>query len=380
MAKIDINGGVAATTLVGDITSGSTTINVADGSSYPPGTTNFYIVINRGLSGEEVVEISARSGDAFTAVTRGADGTSPTSHSSGATVEHCVPALTLQEANTHANQTTGTPHGSAYVTPSGNVATATALETARDIELTGDVTGSASFDGSGDASIATTVDPDLGRRETIVFTASGTFDKASYPWARYARIRVIGGGGAGGGAAATSASEGSVGTGGGGGAYSESTIAVSSMSSSETVTVGAGGTGVAGGDGNDGSSSSFGTLVTANAGEGGDTIGPTTTTTIFANIADGGGTGGTGQIKVGGGDGKPGKWMDSYTGNARGGYGGGTAMASSQRPPNTNNSNGSAGQGYGAGGSGASNAASQATARTGGAGAAGIVIVELFGG
>ncbi len=146
MAEIDINGGVAATTLAGDITSGSTTINVADGSSYPPGTTNFYIVIDRGLSGEEIIEISARSGNAFTAVTRGADGTSPTSHSSGATVEHCVPALTLQEANTHANQTTGTPHGSAYVTPSGNVATATALETARTI-------GGVSFDGTADVDL-----------------------------------------------------------------------------------------------------------------------------------------------------------------------------------------------------------------------------------
>ena len=40
---------------------------------------------------------------------------------------------------------------------SGNASTASALETARTIALTGDVTGSVSFDGSGNVSIATTI-------------------------------------------------------------------------------------------------------------------------------------------------------------------------------------------------------------------------------
>lgn len=141
MAEIDIDGGVAATTLSGSINSGDSSINVTDGSSYPPGTTNFYIVIDRGEATEEVIEISGRSGNVLTAATRGADGTSAASHDAGATVEHCVPALALQEANTHANQTSGTPHGSAYLTPSGNAATASALQTARTI-------GGVSFDGS----------------------------------------------------------------------------------------------------------------------------------------------------------------------------------------------------------------------------------------
>lgn len=43
---------------------------------------------------------------------------------------------------------------------SGNAGTATKLETARNIALSGDVTGSASFDGSGDISITTTVADD----------------------------------------------------------------------------------------------------------------------------------------------------------------------------------------------------------------------------
>lgn len=162
MAAIDIDGGVPSTTLNGAITSGATSITVADGSSYPDGTNgNFYIVIDLGAATEETIECSARSVNTLTVATRGADGTSAASHDNGATVQHVVPALTLQEANTHANQTTGTPHGSAYVTPSGNVATATALETARTIVLSGDVSGtSGSFDGTANATITTTVADD----------------------------------------------------------------------------------------------------------------------------------------------------------------------------------------------------------------------------
>jgi len=147
MSAIDIDGGVAATTLAGDLTSGSTTIVLEDGSTYPPGGVNFYIVINRGQSHEEVVEISSRSGDALIVAGgvsgRGADNTSATAHSRGDTVEHCVPALALQDMNTHVSQTTGTPHGSAYLTPSDTAAAATALETARLI-------GGVSFDGTAD--------------------------------------------------------------------------------------------------------------------------------------------------------------------------------------------------------------------------------------
>lgn len=147
MPQIDIEGGVPATALSGGITAGATSISVTDGTGYPTGAGgNFYIVIDRGLSSEEVIECSARSGNTLTAATRGADGTSATAHDSAAVVEHCVPASALQETNTHANQTTGTPHGSAYVVPSGNVATATALETARTI-------GGVSFDGTGNINL-----------------------------------------------------------------------------------------------------------------------------------------------------------------------------------------------------------------------------------
>lgn len=56
----------------------------------------------------------------------------------------------------------------------GNSATATKLAAARTISLTGAVTGSASFDGSKNVSIATTLVADAGM-ETVLLTTSGTF-------------------------------------------------------------------------------------------------------------------------------------------------------------------------------------------------------------
>jgi hypothetical protein len=197
MAAIDIDGGVPSTTLNGAITSGATSITVADGSSYPDGTNgNFYIVIDLGAAAEETIECSARSSNTFTVATRGADGTSAASHDNGATVQHVVPALTLQEANTHANQTTGTPHGSAYVTPSGNVATATALETGRTIVLSGDVSGtSGSFDGTANATITTTVADDSHNHtdSTITGTLSNDTTGNAATATALATARLIGG-------------------------------------------------------------------------------------------------------------------------------------------------------------------------------------------
>ncbi len=119
MAEIDIDGGVPATTLNGSITSGSSSITVTSGTGYPSGAGgNFYIVVDLGESAEETIECSATSGNVLTVATRGADGSSAAAHNDAATVAHVCPALTLQEANSHANATTGTPHGSTYLTTS----------------------------------------------------------------------------------------------------------------------------------------------------------------------------------------------------------------------------------------------------------------------
>jgi hypothetical protein len=61
-------------------------------------------------SGEEKVLCSARSGDSFTIVTRGYDGTAATGHSAGAAVRHTISAVDLDEANAHVNDTTRDDH------------------------------------------------------------------------------------------------------------------------------------------------------------------------------------------------------------------------------------------------------------------------------
>jgi hypothetical protein len=114
MAAKSFSGAAASTTLASGIASGTTSIPVADGSTYP--TANFNIVIDKGLVGEEKVLITSRSGNTLTAGTRGADGTSAAAHSSGATVQHCGFASDFQDANDHMNAA-ATVHAASTVAP-----------------------------------------------------------------------------------------------------------------------------------------------------------------------------------------------------------------------------------------------------------------------
>lgn len=105
-------GGAKATTLASNL-GGSTadlTISGTDFSNYPDGSVGpFYIVIDRGTVSEEKILCASRSSNTIsvynTGLTngRGADGTSTTSHSSGATVEHVFTATDADEANAHVN-------------------------------------------------------------------------------------------------------------------------------------------------------------------------------------------------------------------------------------------------------------------------------------
>jgi hypothetical protein len=78
--------------------------------------------------------------------------------------------------------------------------------------------------------------------QTLYFTSSGTFSKASYPWLRGIVVKCQGGGGGGAGAGATPAGQIISGRSGSGSVYAESFITdISGLSSSVTVTVGSGG-------------------------------------------------------------------------------------------------------------------------------------------
>jgi hypothetical protein len=214
--------------------------------------------------------------------------------------------------------------------------------------------------------------------ETVYFTSSGTFTKATYPYLRAIRVRLVGGGGGGGGAAATGADTIAQATGGAGAAYAESFLTdIAGLSSSVTVTVGSGGSGGAAGtnSGSAGGSSSFGTLVSANGGGAGAGGFELVVTESQGQGGTGGATTATGDLVI------PGTASSSvWYGRSRVGFTfAGQSVFSGQLHTNgtTTGTNGASGNGRGGGGSGAVNGFNQ-SARAGGTGSGGIVIVELY--
>lgn len=209
----------------------------------------------------------------------------------------------------------------------------------------------------------------LGLRQIVKFTSSGSFTKATYPWLKYVRIRLVGGGGGGGGTAATGVGQWAAAGGGGGGGYSEKVIAVGSLGTSETVTVGAGGAAGAAGNnpGGDGGTTSFGAHCSGAGGTGG--IGSSADNTYNSHAGGTGGSGASGDINIPGSDGFYG--ITTVAGPTSLGYGGDAHLGLGGNNPG-------AGEGYGGGGYGNSVTGS-ASAGAGYAGAAGIVIVELYG-
>jgi hypothetical protein len=219
--------------------------------------------------------------------------------------------------------------------------------------------------------------PSFGFTGTIIWTASTTFTKATYPWLRAMRIRVQGAGGGGGGCQATGSNQTSLGGSGSGGSYSEFvTSDIAGLPSSVSVTVGAGGAGgvSGGGAGSNGGSSSFGSLVSADGGLGGNggSVGPAG---IFYNTGKPGASAGVGTLIIPGGSSRP---SFGFSASEAVNSEGGDSYLSATQETQYGSVNGKTGTGFGSGGSGGQNAQSQATGRTGGSGANGLVIVELY--
>lgn len=227
------------------------------------------------------------------------------------------------------------------------------------------------------AGLASVVGVGLGYRlrDRVIYTSSGSFAKASWPGLRAIRIIAVGGGGAGAGAAAASATMNAYGTGGGSGAYAETFMLTDSLAASTAVTVGAGGS-ATGSTGNNGSTSSFGSLVVAGGGIGGNIK---ATSTLGGYVPGGpGGVATAGQIRQGGSPGHAGAGANTL---ANGGNGGSSIFGGGGHAPATGAGSGanagSPGTAYGAGGGGAA-VNGGGGARSGGAGAAGVVIVEIY--
>ncbi len=106
MLRREFTGAALRTNISGSISNTATTINLADGSTYPSGVNPFVIVIDRGTANEEKVLISERVSNALTVLQRGYDGTAAIAHSSGAFVDHVLDAAVIQDMNsaTYDNQ------------------------------------------------------------------------------------------------------------------------------------------------------------------------------------------------------------------------------------------------------------------------------------
>lgn len=228
--------------------------------------------------------------------------------------------------------------------------------------------------------------PGMWYRETVEYTANGTFDRDNFTAIYSARACIlegVAGGGGGGFAGSAAAGNASAGGGGGGGGYAWALVTAAQLGSlTWTVTVGAAGAGGTSAviDGTAGGNMSIvnggTTLLAASGGQGGESVAGS----AGVAVAQGGnpGVGTTGDALVSGsygmngvhaaniaiaGEGGPGAvWGASVRGN--GTDAGGVGLAA---PANS-----------GSGGSGGADQPGGATNRAGGAGAAGRVRIHIF--
>lgn len=213
--------------------------------------------------------------------------------------------------------------------------------------------------------------------QTIYFTGSGSFVKATYPGLRAVMVELAGGGGGGGGAGAAAASNAAAGGGGGGGGYSRRFMLAATLAASETVTIGAAGTGGAAGANNGvaGGTTSLGALLSATGGAlgTGNGSGPSTS---YAAGGDGG-VGSGGDLILRGGPGDNGCRVGGIVTHPS--FGGQSFFGPGRRGSNLASADGQAAlsNSYGGGGSGGHDVATS-TARAGGTGAAGILMVHIY--
>jgi hypothetical protein len=111
MTRRQYSGGAITASLIAGINGVDTVMSCTALTGWPDGSIGpFFIVIGRGTASEEKILCLSRAGNSITVATggRGADGTSATSHSTGAVVEHIFTATDADEANYHVNTSTST--------------------------------------------------------------------------------------------------------------------------------------------------------------------------------------------------------------------------------------------------------------------------------
>jgi hypothetical protein len=107
MERREFVGAAVKTSLSSNVLSTSTSIDVDNGSNFPTGASNpFVISINRGTATEEKILCSIRStANTFEVIERGYDGTTASAHAIGDFVEHVLDSTVIQDMNTVTNDT-----------------------------------------------------------------------------------------------------------------------------------------------------------------------------------------------------------------------------------------------------------------------------------
>jgi hypothetical protein len=112
------------TTLSSGITGGSTSITVGSVSGFPV-SYPYTLVIDYGSATQEVVNVTSSGGGTTLNITRGQDGTSAQSHSSGAVVAHALVARDASEPQAHIAASTNVHGLSGGATVVGDTSTQT---------------------------------------------------------------------------------------------------------------------------------------------------------------------------------------------------------------------------------------------------------------
>jgi hypothetical protein len=129
-----------AATLSGNINAAATSITVSAVTGFP-GTKPYTLALDYGGTAEELVDVTASAGTTLT-VTRGVDGTSAQSHSTGAAVRHVASARDFAAYQTHQSNTSSV-HG-----VNGNVVGTSDTQTLSNKTLTSPLVNSATLAGT----------------------------------------------------------------------------------------------------------------------------------------------------------------------------------------------------------------------------------------
>src|SRR4051812_25894727 len=114
MPRYDIVGGAVSAHITGTINATDLSIGIDATSGWPVGTNGpFFVVIDRGLAGEEKILVTSRASGTLTVANtgnRGKDGTAAQSHSSGAAIEVSLASQHIEDANAHVFDTARDDH------------------------------------------------------------------------------------------------------------------------------------------------------------------------------------------------------------------------------------------------------------------------------